>query len=128
MRRPEADVGVHEVVARRRAEREALIERARRFVLGLDAGLGVRAAVIVGSVARGDFNLWSDVDVVVVADGLGATLLERLEQLGPRPGRVEPFAWLPNEWRVRLTRGDPMAVEAVKAGVWLEGSPSALKG
>jgi len=63
------------------------------------------------------------VDLVVVADRLGATLLERLEQLGPRPGRVEPFAWSAEEWRARLASGDPMAVEAVATGTWLVGSP-----
>lgn len=115
------------MLARRQGEREALVERARRFVQDLDTHLGVRAAVVVGSVARGDFNRWSDVDVILIADGLGGTLLERLERLGPRPGLVEPFAWQAEEWRARLARGDPMAVEAVKAGIWLLGSPSALE-
>ncbi|MDQ3679186.1 MAG: nucleotidyltransferase domain-containing protein [Actinomycetota bacterium] len=115
-------MGADAVVARRRAEREALVDRARCFVAGLDTSLDVRAVVVVGSVARGDFNRWSDVDVVVVAENLGATLLERLDSLGSRPGRVEPFAWTPEEWAARLGRGDPMAVEALERGLWLVGS------
>ena len=112
---------------RRRAEQQALLDRARRFVQEIDAGLGVQAAVVIGSVARGDFNRWSDVDTVVVAEGLSGSLLERLTQLGPRPARVEPAPWRPEEARFRLARGDPMAVEAMHLGIWLAGSPSVLR-
>ncbi len=82
--------------------------------------------MVVGSVARGDFNRWSDVDIVVVAAGLQGSLLERLEHLGPHPGRVEPVAWTPEEWQARLGRRDPMAVEAMEGGIWLVGSPTTL--
>ena len=86
----------------------------------------LRAVVVVGSVARGDFNCWSDVDVVV-ADAFRGSLLDRLDRLGARPGRVEPFAWTPEEWRAHLHRGNPMATEALERGVWLVGSPPALR-
>ncbi|MDP8992205.1 MAG: nucleotidyltransferase domain-containing protein [Actinomycetota bacterium] len=121
-------MGAEHILARRRAERDAMVERARRFAQSLDAGLDVRAAVVVGSVARGDFNRWSDVDVVVVAAGFRETLLERLERLGPRPGRVEPVPWTPEEWDARLRRGDPMVAEALEGGIWMMGSPAALEG
>ena len=61
---------VADVLARRGAERVALIERARAFVDELGEHLDIRAASIGGSVARGDFNVWSDVDVVLVVDEL----------------------------------------------------------
>jgi len=112
---------------RRRAEQQVLVERARRFVQGIDEGLGVQAAVVIGSVARGDFNRWSDVDTVVVAEGLSGSLSERLTQLGPRPPRVELSPWRPEEARFRLARNDPMAVEAMYVGIWLAGSPSVLR-
>lgn len=119
-------MGAQEVLNRRRLERDALLDRARRFAHALDADLGVQAVVVVGSVARGDFNRWSDVDTVVVAEGFADSLLERLAQLGPRPARVEPSVWRPEEARARLARADPMAVEAMHRGVWLVGSPSVL--
>lgn len=120
-------MGAEEVLVRRRAERDALLDRARQFVEGLDARLGVQAVVVVGSVARGDFNRWSDVDTVVVAEGFGDSLLERLAQMGSRPGGVELFAWRPEEARARLARSDPMAVEAMQRGVWFVGSPAVLR-
>ena len=119
-------MGAEEVLSRRRAERQALLDRARRFVEGLDAGLRVQAVVVVGSVARGDFNRWSDVDTVVVAEGFADSLLDRLAQLAPRPAGVELAAWRPEEGKKRLARADPMAVEAVNRGIWLVGSPSVL--
>ena len=121
-------MGVEEVLSRRRAERDALLDRARRFAEGVDAGLGVQAVVVVGSVARGDFNRWSDVDTVVIAEGFADSLIQRLVQLGDRPPGVEPAPWRPEEGRARLARADPMAVEARDRGIWLVGSPSVLEG
>jgi predicted nucleotidyltransferase len=40
------------------------------------------ASAVVASVARGDFNVWSDVDVVVVAEGLPERAPERGAVLG----------------------------------------------
>lgn len=115
-----------QVVARRRAERERLIEEARSFVERLAPHLGVRWAVVFGSVARGDFSTRSDVDVLVVAERLPEAYRDRLEALGwPTAGRVEPIAWTPDEYARQLGRRDPIAVEALEEGVWLAGEPPA---
>lgn len=119
-------VDVEAVLARRRREREQLLGRARRFAGHLPDHLRVRAVVVVGSVARGDFNLWSDIDVLVVADGLAGGPVQRLEALGPAPGGVQPIAWTPAEWCTQLRRRNPMAVEAVEDGVWLTGTPDTV--
>jgi predicted nucleotidyltransferase len=111
-----------EVLRRRRDEQEALLDRARRFVGDLDAGLDVRAVVVFGSVARGDFHEASDVDVLVVADALPPRPLDRLAAVGVPPSRVEVVAWTPEEWRRALTIGDPVASECAGAGVWLQGT------
>lgn len=39
--------------------------------------------MVFGSVARGHFNLWSDIDVLVVADNLPERWLDRLGRLAP---------------------------------------------
>ncbi len=117
---------IEAVLAGRRAEREALLDLARAHVGRLDPDLGMRAAVVFGSVARGDFNLWSDVDLLVVAERLPPDALRRLEALGAPPPRVQPLGWTPEEWRRRLAGADPIASEAVSAGVWMAGSAEAL--
>jgi uncharacterized protein len=119
-------MGVERVVARRRAERRALVDSARRYVRVLAARLDVRAAVVIGSVARGDFNRWSDVDVLVLAEPLPERALDRLTALEPRPAGLQPIGWTPGEWEREVERRNPMAVEALERGIWLVGSPEAL--
>jgi predicted nucleotidyltransferase len=117
-------VTAREVVARRRAERHRLLDRAALFAQRLDPGLGVRAVVVFGSVARGDFNVWSDIDVLVVAEHLPAEYRDRLDAIGwPPPSGVEPVVWTPREYRRQRERGNPIAVEAEQTGVWLVGAP-----
>lgn len=119
-------MGVEAILERRRMERRAHLARARGFVSALKADLGLRAAVVFGSVARGDFNLWSDVDVLVVAEGFREGPLRRAEDMGPRPSRVRPVAWTPEEWRSERSRGNPIVREALETGVWLVGSPESI--
>lgn len=119
-------MGAEAVIARRRKEREGLLDRARGYAAGLPADLDVMAVVVVGSVARGDFNLWSDIDVVVITEHLPPGLLDRLAVLGRRPGGVQPIPWTVAEWRAQLTNGNPLAVEAINRGVWLQGRPADL--
>jgi len=86
----------------------------------------VRAVVVVGSVARGDFNEWSD--VIVVAERLPARFLDRQAAVEPRPPDVQPFVWTLAEWRTENDGRNPLAVEARAAGVWLRGAPEGLDG
>lgn len=114
----------HAVVARRRAERDSLIALARRWADTAGPALRAQAIVLVGSVARGDFNKWSDIDVLVVAEDLPDSLGDRLALLGPtrRPPGVEAVLWTSAELADRRRRGtDPIAVEAYGVGVVLHG-------
>jgi predicted nucleotidyltransferase len=120
------EMDVERVVERRRLERQALLAGARGFVVEVAGRVKLRAAVVIGSVARGDFNRWSDVDVLVIADELPARALDRLTLLEPRPAGVQPIAWTPAEWHREVGRGNPMAVEALERGVWLLSSPDSL--
>jgi predicted nucleotidyltransferase len=82
------------VLAERVAEQRRLIALARAHVDGLAQRIRIVQAAVVGSVARGDFNVWSDVDVIVVAEGLPESALDRLELLmADRPPRVEVIGY-----------------------------------
>jgi uncharacterized protein len=109
------------LVARRR-ERERLLATAREYVERLSARLPVVAAAVAGSVARGDFNVWSDVDVVVVAEGLPARAPDRggllLEHA---PGGIQPVGFTPDEFLAAWKAGNPLIRETVEAGVVLAG-------
>lgn len=119
-----------EVVARRRDARRRLLQRAEAFARALDPDLGVRAVVVFGSVARGDFTTRSDVDVLVVAaDHLPGDYRRRLDALGwPPPVPVEPVAWTPDEYRRQFERRNPIATEAEEAGVAGRQPPRAAGG
>jgi hypothetical protein len=116
-----------DVVANRRAERDRLIEIARRYARALSERLPVRAVVLAGSVARGDFNLWSDVDVLVVADHLPARLPERLALLSAdAPGGFQVIGLTPTELREAVRRRNRLVLDAAAHGVLLAGDAEAL--
>jgi uncharacterized protein len=111
---------VDPVVRRRRAEQAALVDAARAWVKRLEGRLPLDRAVVFGSVARGDFNRWSNVDLLLVSPAFRGPPLRRLEQLGDRPARVQPVCWTPAEWTVERDRGNPIAVEAEADGIEIE--------
>jgi predicted nucleotidyltransferase len=111
-----------DALAERAHERERLLELARGYVERLSDRLPVLAAAVVGSVARGDFNVWSDVDVLVVAERLPERAPDRgLLLAADVSGGVQPVGFTPAELVAALARGNPLAEEAVTSGVVLVG-------
>ena len=105
-------------VAERYAEQERLVRLAPEHVQRLSERLRVRQAAVVGSVARGDFNRWSDVDVVVVADALPDRTPERTRVLMEgRPPRVEAIGFTPGELEDARRRRNPLVVELDSIGI-----------
>jgi hypothetical protein len=116
-----------DVIARRRADRAALIAVANAFADRLSADLDVCAVIVFGSVARGDFHDHSDIDVLVVARALPEEYEARLAAVGwPGGDGVEAVVWTPAEYRWQRSRGNPIAVEAEDAGVWVVGDRTAV--
>lgn len=115
--------GIAAIVARRTAERDEAIGVARAYATDLATRLPLVAVVVFGSYARGDFNTWSDIDVLVVADQLPTDGRRRLDLLWScRPGGLEPVGWTPEELEVRRRRRDPIATEADRVGVTVHGT------
>ena len=113
---------VSEVLEGRRRERARLIEAARSHVIRLKGTLPLIAAAVVGSVARGDFNAWSDVDVVVVAESLPERIPDRSGLLATdAPGGVQTVGFTVEEFELAWRKGNPLAREATDAGVVLMG-------
>lgn len=111
-----------DAVAERRRERERLIGLARDYVSGLASRIPLTAAAVVGSVARGDFNVWSDIDVVVVARELPPRAPDRGAMLAGHaaPG-VQAVGFTEGEFLVALRKRNPLALEATADGVVLAG-------
>jgi len=81
-----------EILEERRKERQRRIKLAREFVEEVADSIGPLTAVIIGSTSRGDFNAWSDIDVVIISDVFDANPLKRFDLLIPfiKPG-IEPI-------------------------------------
>jgi predicted nucleotidyltransferase len=114
---------VAKAIADRRREQRELIELARTYVQSLAGRLPVAAASVVGSVARGDFNAWSDIDVVLIVDGLPPRAPERSALLlADAPPRIQPIGFTRDEFGRAFRRGNPLAREALELGVTLHGA------
>ncbi|WP_238377881.1 nucleotidyltransferase domain-containing protein, partial [Caldivirga sp. MU80] len=87
-----------EVIKARLAERERVVDEVRAYALRLRERLSRLTAILYGSYARGDFNLWSDVDVVMISEHFrGRDFVTRCVKLNDAPPRLEPICWTPEE-------------------------------
>ncbi|MCL6581588.1 MAG: nucleotidyltransferase domain-containing protein [Firmicutes bacterium] len=92
--------------------RTELVDTARRYASIVGERYAPATVLLYGSVARGDFNLWSDIDVLVVSDALPSHPLARSEALYAvaLPG-IEPKGYTLGEYRDAVTRGLPFVRE-----------------
>lgn len=110
----------HPAIERRLREQQDMIDTARAYVEHLRSRLAVERAWVAGSVARGDFNVWSDIDVVLVAADLPEDPLRRLDLFGDRPPKVEIVSFTPDEIETARRKNNPLVLEALERGVPLE--------
>lgn len=111
------------VVERRRAEQRARIDAVASWAEHFAAGREVTAVIVFGSTVRGDFNKWSDVDVLVVAEELPDEWRSRAELLmADAPPGLQPVGWTPAELAERRHRRDPIARECDSVGVVVYGA------
>jgi len=104
-----------EIIKKRVKLREKVIAEAREWAGRLPLKV---TAILVGSYARGDFNLWSDIDIILISDSFEGNPIQRLKELNVLPAyQIIPLT--PEEFKRLLEKKDPLAVEALKIGVIL---------
>jgi predicted nucleotidyltransferase len=83
----------------------------------------VKAIVLTGSLAKGNYVGSSDADILVIAEGLPHRMLERYELFAETslPIEVEPRAYSIEEFLKMVHQGDHFALEALKVGIPLFG-------
>jgi len=112
---------VEKIISERLRERERALSEAVEFAKCVKGKLGRVTVILYGSYARGDFNEWSDIDVLVIAEQLPENPVERLsliEDCMARVAGVEPLLLTPD--MMRKMRGKNLAVrEALERGVVL---------
>jgi predicted nucleotidyltransferase len=79
--------------------------------------LGKFTGVLYGSMARGDNNLWSDIDFLVISDKLPQNPLKRLEflySLTETP--IEVKGYTRNEFLKMIEKRNPIALDSLLEG------------
>ncbi len=108
-----------EILERRRRERELRLRLAREFAEAVYPSIRPASVIVIGSTARGDFNEWSDIDVLIVSPRLPENPLRRFDLISAelRPG-IEPMPLRPGDL-ARLLEKAPRFAEEVARGVAL---------
>jgi hypothetical protein len=102
----------------RRRQREEFVDMARTYAEELRGRLGKLTAIVYGSVSRGDFNLGSDVDVLIISEGLPHHPLERMEVLySCHEPPLEPKGYTHDEFRALLAKRNSVLVDVLKEGI-----------
>jgi hypothetical protein len=112
---------MEKVIRERRELRTQAINRARMFVDCVSNRLELSRAIVVGSYARGDFNRWSDIDVILVIHGvIDRNPLRRLDvitecmRIFPD---IEPIILTEDEYKALLDKKNPLVVDAERDGL-----------
>ncbi len=104
-----------EVIKARKSVMNRVVSEAKRWATSLPIKC---TAYLIGSYARGDFNLWSDVDILLVSDDLVGSPVERLKKI-EAPHNYEVIPLTSSEFKKMLRREDSLAKEALKRGILL---------
>lgn len=101
---------------------EALM-RLREYAESKSKAHGVKAIVLTGSLAKGNYTGTSDADILVIADSLPARVLERYALFAePKmPMDLEPRAYTTEEFVNNVRKGDRFALESLEVGIPLHG-------
>jgi predicted nucleotidyltransferase len=79
--------------------------------------VGKFTGVLYGSMARGDNNLWSDIDFLVISDNLPKNPLKRLEFLySLADTAIEVKGYTRNEFLKMIEKRNPLALDALVEG------------
>ena len=104
---------------------ERWVSGIRSFLELLAQSLDVQCVILHGSYATGRWIPGSDVDLVVIANGLPTRFLDRLRllsDLAPRGVPLEVLAYTPDEFSSMLEAMHVTALDATYRGIPLVGS------
>lgn len=94
-------------------------EEIEAFAQAAVKSLEAHSVILYGSLARGDYNEVSDIDIIVIADSLPTGFLERLERLqrlNTSRAPIEALGYTREEFTRMLERRHTTALYAVADG------------
>ncbi len=87
---------MEKIVKERTRLRMRVIKKLREYSRELGEKSGRISLILFGSFVRGDFNLWSDIDVIIISERFrGVRFIERCLNMGgplqqPHPDMLDP--------------------------------------
>ena len=94
------------------------------YIEDLDDQLDPVCIVLFGSLAKGTYTHYSDIDLVVVLDNLPAEFHDRwrlLSRLNKSICPIDAFSYTPTEFEQMLVRGHVTALDSMADGICLHG-------
>jgi len=111
------------IIRKRMKEREYIIKYASDFVECISRIYNVEEAYLFGSYARGDFNEWSDIDVLLIVKGnIPENPIARLSIAHPCLKRfplIEVVILTKEEYDNLKIKKNPLALDVIKHGIKL---------
>lgn len=104
-----------EIIEKRVNQRKIVVDEATDFSNHLEFKC---TSILIGSYARGDFNLWSDVDLLIIGDFKAKNPIERLKYVDFPPG-YEVILLTTGEVKKMKERNNKFITDALKDGVFL---------
>lgn len=94
-----------------------VIDVLKDYSKAVSSKLGKFTGILYGSMARGDYNIWSDIDFLVISDKLPENPLKRLEflySLMDMP--IEVKGYTRKEFLQMMEKRNPLALDALVEG------------
>lgn len=82
---------------------------------------GPEKVILFGSYARGDYDEFSDIDLIVIKD-TEQRFFQRLAEVDafmPRDVKADVFVYTPQEFQTMIESGNPFIEQALKDGIVL---------
>lgn len=115
---------MHKVIRINIEEGEAtyrnLEERLTEFLRKIKPRFGIKRALVFGSFAKRELNEGSDIDVIIIGSFRGKMHERILDVLLETDLPIEPLCYTESEFQKMLENKDPLIMEALEKGYWLE--------
>lgn len=103
-----------EIIEKRIKERNSVINQSGEYAKTLDFKCTV---ILIGSYARGDFNLWSDIDILIIGH-FDSNPLKRLKNID-FPAGYETVLLTPDEIKKMAGKNNKFIKDAFSQGIVL---------
>ncbi len=104
-----------EIIEKRVKQRKSIIDETAAFSSHLNFKC---TSILIGSYARGDFNLWSDIDLLIIGEFKSKNPIERLKSIDLPPG-YEAVLLTAEEMEKMKAKNNKFITEALKDGIVL---------